>query len=169
MLILDHQSNELDPHLMSRDDIISAAQSLDSFSIESIDANGIQGWDSLDAKSVFFHFIEEITPQHLANRIHISRDIPAQYQINKQALSEYLWATCDKNAFVTLEDIVVIWSEPDDHDTFEPSDFVDDELTRLAQKYSDEYAYELGANLLGQMWFERNSVVINMGEIIRTA
>ena len=166
---LDYHTNESEPHLLSRDDILSTVQSIDSLDIETIESDHIHVWDNQDAKSISFRFLEEMTSKSLAERVHISRDIPVRYQISTQALSDYLWATCDKNAFITLEDIVVIWSEPDDHETFEPSEFVDYELTRLVQKYGDDYAYELGTNLLGQMWFERNSVVINMGEIVRTA
>lgn len=73
------------------------------------------------------------------------------------------------NAFITLEEVVVVWSQPDDAGTYMSSDFEDEQRKRLREEYSDEYAYEIGDGVLGQLWFERNTAVINMGEIVRIA
>ena len=156
-------------YLLSKESILASISEIDSLSIEESDSNGILVWDDEDAKTIPFHFLEKMSPQSLSDRIYISPDIPAKYQINQALLADYLWNTCDRNAFITLDEVVVIWSEPNDPESFEPSDFTDAGSKHLYEKFGDEYAYEISLDFLGQLWFERNVVVINMGEIVRTA
>lgn len=159
----------LHPPLLSKEYIVNEIAQCDSLTIEESSERRIVVWDNEDAKIIPFHFLEKMDASALSERIFVSKDIPDQFQVDKAALAEYLWASCDRNAFITLEELVIIWSEPDDPDTFEPADFVDAETERLSEEYGDEYAYEIGKDYLGQLWFERNIVVINMGEVVRTA
>lgn len=157
------------PEVLSRQFILNAISKDDLLTIENISDRSVCVWDSEDAKIITFQFPDRINPQLLAQQIHISSAIPEKYQVDPTALANYLWTACDKNAFTTLDQLVVIWSEPDDPILLEPADFVDPELTRLCSEFGDEYALELGCDLLGQLWFERNIVIINMGQIVRTA
>lgn len=158
-----------DPPLFTKEKILAALADIDSLSIETSEENGILVWDNEDAKMLPFHFPEAMTPRSLAERIFVSSDIPPMFQINKDALAEYLWETCDRNAFITLDELVVIWSEPCDEDTFGPAEFTDSGSEHLYDNLGDEYAYEIGQGVLGQLWWERNVVVVNMGEIVRAS
>lgn len=157
------------PELLTREYLRSAATQDTSLSVEETSNTGMLLWDNEEAKFIPVHFLEEMNAEALAKRIYVSKNIPERYSINKRALAEYLWDFCDKNAFITMDELVVIWSEPEDPETFEPSDFVDSELSRLYDRFGDEYAFEISACLLGQLWFERNIAVVNMGEIVRAA
>ena len=157
------------PALLSEEYLKSAVDDIHDITVEEATEKGMLLWDDQETKYIPIHYPEKMSVSDLAEMIHISKDIPYNYRIDKNALAEYLWNTCDKNAFITLNELVVVWSEPDDPATLEPSDFVDEQLHRLANDYSDEYAYELTSGYLGKMWFERNIVAINMGEIVRTS
>lgn len=158
------------PDLFSREAILSGiAEESDSLTIEESDSSGVLVWDDEDCKMIPFHFLEEMSPRSLENLIYISPDIPAKYQIDQAQLANYLWNACDKNAFITMDELVVIWSEPDEPETFDPPDFIDSGTKHLYEKFGDEYAYEVCSELLGVMWFERNVVIVNMGEIVRTS
>lgn len=154
---------------LTKEFLLAQVSETPELSIESSDNKELLVWDDEDAKFLPVHFLEFMTPEALAQKIHISSDIPKRYQAEKKALASCLWTVCDHNAFITLEDVVVIWSKPDNVETFESSDFGDEQRNRLYEKYADEYAYEIGEGALGQLWWERNTVVINMGEIVRIA
>lgn len=157
------------PQPLTKEYLLSQVSEIQELSIESSDDKGLVVWDDEDAKLLPVHFPEAMTVDDLVQRIHISSDIPERYRADKKALAEYLWNACDHNAFITLEEVVVVWSEPDIDETLEPSDFEDEQRKRLYEEYSDECASEIGEGVLGQLWFERNTAVINMGEIVRAA
>lgn len=154
---------------LTKEYLLSRVSEVSELSIESSDDKGLVVWDDEDAKLLPVHFPEAMTVDDLVQRIHISSDIPEWCRADRKALAEYLWKTCDYNAFITLEEVVVVWSQPDDAGTYMSSDFEDEQRKRLREEYSDEYAYEIGESVLGQLWFERNTAVINMGEIVRAA
>lgn len=157
------------PQPLAKEYLLSQVSEIQELSIESSDDKGLVVWDDEDAKLLPVHFLEVMTVDDLVHRIHISSDIPERYHADRKALAEYLWNACDHNAFITLEEVVVVWSEPDNAETLEPSDFEDEQRKRLYEEYSDECAIEIGEGVLGQLWFERNTAVINMGEIVRAA
>ena len=111
-------------------------------------------------KELSVNFIEKISASNIADRIHISSAIPENYHIDKNVLAQYLWNVCDRNAFVTLNEIVILWNDGEN---------LDPEQARLYEEYYDEFVRELAVNQLGQMWFDRNIVAINMYEIVKTA
>ena len=157
------------PQLLTKEYLLSQVSEIPELSTEASDDKGLVVWDDEAAKLLPVHFLETMTVDDLVQRIHISSDIPEWYQADKKALAEYLWNACDHNAFITLEEVVVVWSELDIDETLEPSDFEDEQRKRLYEEYSDEYANEIGEGVLGQLWFERNTAVINMGEVVRAA
>lgn len=157
------------PYSLTREYIIRAVEENDCLTVESADSDGLLVWDEDDAKLIPFRFPESISPKTLAEQIFISQDIPEKFQIDRSILADYLWNSCDRNTFITLDEVVVIWSEPEDPENFDRPDFVDAGIKHLYDKFGDEYAFELSEDLLGQHWFERNTVVVNMGEIVRTA
>ena len=154
---------------LSKEYLLSQVSEIPELSIESSDNKGLVVWDDEDAKLLPVHFPEAMTVDDLVQRIHISSDIPEWYRADKKALAEYLWKACDHNAFITMNEVVVVWSQPDDAGTYMSFDFEDEQRKRLHEEYSDEYSYEIGEGVLGQLWFERNTAVVNMGEIVRTA
>lgn len=143
-------------HLVNEDD-----------DLELIELTGREAllWDNRDTKFIPVHFLECMDMERLMDLIKISPDLPYEFRINKRILAEYLWNVCDRDAFLTLNEIVVIWSEHFEVD----EDFTDTELKRLQEEYADDYALSLSDGFLGMFWFERNIVVINMGEIVRTS
>lgn len=120
-------------------------------------------FDACNGKDIPVHFIETMVLENLMGLIHVSKDIPKKYRPDESKIVEYLWHNLDRNMFITLEEIVIVWSDTDNES------FVDMQRTRLYQEYNDEYAYEIGENVLGQMWFDRNIIIINMGEIVKMA
>lgn len=154
---------------LTKEYLLSQISEISELSIESSDDKGLVVWDDEDAKLLPVYFPEAMTVDDLVQRIHISSDIPKCYQADRKALAEYLWKACDHNAFITLQEVVVVWSQPDDAGTYISSDFEDEQRRRLYEEYSDECANEIGEGVLGQLWFERNTAVVNMGEIVRAA
>jgi len=154
--------------LLTKARIQDELKNIDSITIEEQNERGILVWDEDEEKEIPFFFLEHMDASALAERIYVSKDIPQKYQVDKQALAKYLWNVCDRNAFVTLDEMVIIWSVPEDTEQFELQDFKDSGLVHLRERFEDDYALELGDELLGVMWYERNVVVINMGEIVRT-
>lgn len=100
------------PPLFTKEQIEAAVADIDTLSVECSDENGILVWDNADEKMLPLNFPEAMTPRSLAERTFVSSEVPSAYRINKDALAEYLWETCDRNAFITLDEMVVIWSEP---------------------------------------------------------
>ena len=154
---------------LTKEYLLSQISEISELSIESSDDKGLVVWDDEAAKLLPVHFPEAMMVDDLVQRIHISSDIPKCYRADKKALAEYLWNTCDHNAFITLNEVVVVWSQPDDVGIYMSSDFEDEQRKRLYEEYSDECAIEIGDGVFGQLWFERNTAVINMGEIVRAA
>lgn len=107
---------------LTKEYLLSQVSEIPELSIESSDNKGLVVWDDEDAKLLPVHFPEAMTVDDLVQRIHISSDIPEWYRADKKALAEYLWKTCDHNAFITLEEVVVVWSQPDDAGTYMSSD-----------------------------------------------
>lgn len=124
-------------------------------------SDGLLLYDSQDAKYLPVRFLSNMSASALAGLIHISSAIPKEFLPDKAILAEYLWNNCDRNAFITLNELVVIWDDG--------GYSCDPELERLADDYGDEYAKELACDYLGQLWNERNIVVINIGNIVETA
>lgn len=166
---MEPELNVTEHKLLTKEDILNGIEQSDDLTIEEASDSCVVVWDDGDAKIIPFHFLEHMNSESLSDRIHISKDIPQKYQVDKSLLADYLWNVCDRNAFITLDQIVVIWSEPEDPETFDPPEFVDSESKRLYKEIGDEYALEIGSDLLGQLWFERNIVVVNMGEIVRAS
>ena len=138
------------PQPLTKEYLLSQVSEIQELSIESSDDKGLVVWDDEDAKLLPVHFPEAMTVDDLVQRIHISSDIPEWYRADKKALAEYLWNACDHNAFITLEEIVVVWSELDNAETLESSDFEDEQRKRLYEEYSDECASEIGEGRRGR-------------------
>lgn len=167
---LQKQEPRIDtPPLLTKAFVTNAIAKNESLTVEESDENGFLVWDEDDAKLIPFRFLENMSAQTVADQIYVSPDIPAKFQVDKALLADYLWNSCDRNTFMTLDEVVVIWSKPEDPENFDRPDFIDSGIKHLYEKFGDEYAYELGEGLLGQLWFERNTVIVNMGEIVRTA
>lgn len=95
---------------LTKEFLLSQISEISELSIESSDEKGLIVWDDEDAKLLPVHFLEAMTVDDLVQRIHISSDIPEWCRADRKALAEYLWKTCDHNAFITLEEVVVVWS-----------------------------------------------------------
>lgn len=124
---------------------------------ESEDGRFIILEDEEDAKEFAVHFLEKMNPEKLAELIHISPDIPEEYKIDKLALAEYLWNSIDKNMFLTLNELVLVWNDGERDDS---------ELKRLYEETSDEFALFLSEGNIGQLWFDQNIAAINLYELM---
>lgn len=121
-------------------------------------------WDNESDKEIKFSFPEFLNENSVRNAIYISDTIPQKWKIDADELAKYLWRVCDRNSFITLASIYIFWDpwaaddEEDDSDPYRQ---------KLEDDTGDEYAnYLAEAPLLGQLWFERNIVVINAASIM---
>lgn len=153
-----HDNNE---YLLTEKDIRKVIEEEADLTIYEETEDGLFLIDDEDCKQFQVHFLEHMNAQRLAELIHISSAIPVEYRPDKQILADYLWNTCDKNAFVTLNELVIFWD--DDGWSTDP------ERERLYNEHSDEFALELAAGYLGQLWFDCNIVAVNMRVIVDTS
>lgn len=121
-------------------------------------------WDNENDKEIKFSFSEFLNEKTVRDVIYISDTIPEKWQIDADELAKYLWRVCDRNSFITLSGIYILWDPwiVDDED-----DNSDPYRQKLEDETGDEYANCLAeAPLLGQLWFERNIVAINAASIM---
>ncbi len=147
-------------HLLTEGDIRYIASQDPELEVIEETADGLLLYDAQDSKELPARFPERLNAKSIADLIHISSDVPKEFDVNKDVLADYLWNVSDKNAFVTLNEIVILW---DDEFSSDP------ERERLFEEYSDEFALELSSGFLGQLWFDRNIVAINLKEITDTS
>ena len=123
-------------------------------------------WDRKRRQEVIFYPLEKNGVTSLRNRIHISPNIPKKWRPDAGALAEYLWKACDKNDFLTVNEIVLVWHGDADGGVEDP------ERDRLADDYGDDYAYFTamdGEDKLAVTWSARGIVVINCGNVYNVA
>lgn len=90
--------------------------------------------------------------------IMVSKSIPNRFQINREALKEYL-----QSCGTMLDDLIFVWSDE------ENEDFQDEARATLYRKTGDEYAFYVASECIGQLWLDRNACVVNAGAIAAAA
>lgn len=112
-------------------------------------------FDNNDGKEIAFACPEEMTKKWLKEKIHVQTKIPVG-KIDLDGIVDILFDNADKNLFVTLEDIWIVWD--------------DEGLSEIENATGDEYAnYIINEDMVGVMWFQRNSIVINLQAIYNIA
>lgn len=143
---------------MRREDIIHSLKALESegdIQILGSSRNAIYIYDNEDGKEITYTFQRSKTG--LAKHVHVSRRIPRKYRPNKQKLVEYLLAL-PNDALLTLSEVWVLWDE-EDYELM--TDYHDVDSAWTETLYDEEN--------LGKMWFDQNTVIINMQNIVNSA
>lgn len=128
------------------------------------DAESFTIWDEGEEVETTFYPLERNGLDSLRSRIHVSQAIPEKWKPDAKAMAEYLWKYCDRNAFLTVNEIVFVWTGTDDD--------YDPERTRLATEYNDEYAYfaaEDSGNMFSSTWRDRGIIIVNCGNVYDAA
>ena len=148
---------------------LAAAGSIEDWHPEEADAKDtllFYVWDANEDRTVEFYPLEKNGLESLKDRIHISKNIPEEWRPDRDALAEYLWNVCDRNCFITVNELVLVWHADEDSGDEDP------ERVRLAESLGDEYAYYAamdGEDELAVTWTERGIVIINCGNIYDAA
>lgn len=105
------------------------------------------------SKEIPFYF-NEFIHETLSERILL---LSSENEINKEKLVTLMLDTMDHNLFITLENMYFIKSE--------------DDLRKIYDLTGDEYALEIIdiEEQIGLMWYEKNSIIINLAAIKRVA
>ena len=143
---------------MRKEDIIHSLHKLaDEGDVQILGSsrNAMYLYDNEDGKEITYTFQRSKTG--LAKHIHISKRIPRKYRPNKQKLVAYLLAL-PNDVLLTLNEVWFLWDE-DDYEMMTDYHDVDSAWS--------EWLY--GEDELGKMWFDQNTVIINMQNIVNSA
>jgi hypothetical protein len=128
------------------------------------DAESFTIWDEGEEVETTFYPLERNGLDSLRSRIHVSQAIPEKWKPDAKAMAEYLWKYCDRNAFLTVNEIVFVWTGTDDD--------YDPERTRLAAEHNDEFAYfaaEDFGDKFSSAWRDRGIIIVNCGNVYDAA
>ena len=114
----------------------------------------------LQEKSIYF---PETDSEDRIRNITVADDEAGEY-INLDKMASFIFNCIDVNALACVEHIAFLC----DTVSAENAD-VSKGRNVLYKITGDEYAFEVGAGLLGICWVERSAVIINLGEIMETA
>ena len=115
-------------------------------------------WDSAGyGKELTFYFKEYFTYGSISRRVYVSPYIPKPYKstFNKKLIVDALLNKIDTNCLLTMKALFIIYDDRD--------------RERLMALTNDEYALEIGMDLVGVTWWERNICIVNANEIIAVA
>lgn len=90
---------------------LAAAGSIEDWHPEEADAKDtllFYVWDATEDRTVEFYPLEKNGLESLKDRIHISKNIPEEWRPDRDALAEYLWNVCDRNCFLTVNELVLV-------------------------------------------------------------
>lgn len=143
-------------------EIVTALQSLsDDGEIEILEENEDTLWvyDLTDGKDIVYN--KNMNCQKLLDKIFISTRIPAEYRPHKQKLAEYLLKHLPHDIFWTLNKIHILWGDEEDYYDMVRLHNVEDENGYVEMLMDDD--------VLGKLWFEYNSVIVNVSAIVQSA
>lgn len=92
--------------------------------------------------------------------------------VNPDAVADFIFNCIDMNAVGAIQTVALVWDEPILNEDGEVEDYEESEARQqLAQMNGgwDEYALEVGQELLGVNWVERSTVIINISSIVEAA
>lgn len=142
---------------------ITEEVSLGTMEIIEQSEKSIRVWDHEVTKEIGFSFLEVLKTETIRDTIYVSKTIPQKWSIDADALAQYLWRVCDRNCFITLAGMYIFW----DPCALDPYAENDPERRHLVDVTGDEYAeYLAEPPFVGQLWFERNIVIINAAYIL---
>lgn len=103
-------------------------------------------------------YFSPYTPKRLSKIILIDKKI--ENLINTNALSHFLCRYLDENSLMVLQNIAFIYEEDEE---------IGQSKTFLCDEHDDEYALESCNGMLGLTWVERQTIFINVKEILDTS
>lgn len=93
--------------------------------------------------------------------------------VNPEKVAEFIYNCIDVNALASVKGIALLFDEPVLDENGEIEGYQETEgrrkLMELVTDGCDEYAYEVGQENLGIVWFEHSTVIINIGELVKTS
>lgn len=104
-----------------------------------------------------FNFPEQISKEYLKT-ITIA-DEKVKSMIDIDFVLDIIAKYCDVNALIMLENMAFVYDEEDEESKARKE---------LSNIYGDEYAYYIGDDCVGVTWVERQTIIINISEIIKT-
>lgn len=112
--------------------------------------------DNFDSRERYYYFPD--TKESLVKRVLM--DAECEKLLDKEKLTEFLLTHTDENALMVLRYIVFVWDDEDKEQSTART-FLEDDL-------EDEYAREIGdgEDYLGITWVEKQTVVINVRNIL---
>ena len=144
--------------MMQKADIIHSLKELESeneIEILECSRSSITIYDYQDGKEITYTFRRSKTS--LAQHIHISKKIPQKYRPNKEKLIQYLLAL-PEDVLLTLNEVWLLWNFDDYEDMV---DYHDVDSAWATDLYDE--------NVLGKMWFDQNTAIIDVQNIVKSA
>ena len=121
------------------------------------DDDGILVYDLQEGKEIQYNL--NMTVDKLVEKIYINPSIPEYCRPDAKKVAQYLLKHLPVDAFYTLNKICFVYGEEIDCETL--SEFFDEDV---------DWAREvIFSDTLGKMWFEYNSVLIDVKNIIESA
>lgn len=97
-------------------------------------------------------------------------DEKVKQYVNPDKVAEFIFNCIDVNALAALNTIALLYDEPILDENGEIEDWKEtDARKKLYELTYDEYALEIGLELLGITWVERSTVIINISELVKTS
>lgn len=115
-------------------------------------------WD-LSGRDFTLHYPDTDKAENILSRI--IADDKAKELINLNALAEFLYNHIDVNSLMVLDNLVLVCDENPDE--------ISKARKELESITGDEYAFEICSDELGITWVERQSVVINISNLIESS
>ncbi len=125
--------------------------------IDYCEKDRIEYWDGEFMRTLYYP--ETDTQDRIKDSIIC--DPEAEQFINPEACAAFIYNCIDVNAVSSVKNIAFIYDDADDS-RISPAR---EELYERAGDGCDEYAYEVGLDMLGITWVERSTIIINVREI----
>jgi hypothetical protein len=143
---------------MKRNEIVRSLKELEEkgeLEVLNVSRNSMSVYDFQDGKEITYTF--KRSKSGLTKHVHISKRIPQKYRPNKEKVLAYLLAL-PNDMLLTLNELWILWDE-DDYTMM--TDYHDVDSAWVESLYAE--------NLFGRMWFDQNTAIINMQNIVNSA
>lgn len=120
-------------------------------------------FNEYNQKVYTYNYAEHYTLDKVKEIILVDEEVK-QY-VDVELFAEYVYKYADRNALSICENICLVW---DGITEDEQEEHISAVRKQLADDYGDDYAYEVGAGLLGVMWNERNTVLLIVSQMVES-
>ncbi len=139
---------------MTRLEIVGRLENLPFIDIFEVTEQYVVAYDQYNATDFTIRFAETFTKEDLKELIHVPAEMPMGLQINKDALTDYLWTVMDHNAFLPLSGLWYVATDAD-YQTIAKFHECDDAIA--LPDYDSQ----------GCMWFDRRVCIVDVGRILQ--